>query len=457
MKKLFFLILFLFINNSYAKNPKYIFYFIGDGMGISHIALTEAYLNKTQNLEMGNRVLSFTSFPVFGLAKTYCSNRFITDSAAAGTALATGNKTNVGAISMNPSGEKLTSFAKIAKTKGKKIGIITTTNINDATPSVFYANQKRRSMLFEIAKEMSESDFDYFAGGGFKNDENNLALNMLKDRGYKITNNREDFLKLSKKDGKIYARCPRLDEQDACMFSIDQNGSDINLSEFVEKGIQVLNNKKGFFIMAEGGKIDWAAHANDAFTVINEVVDFSDAVAKAVEFYNKHPKDTLIVVTSDHETGGLGLGYYDTKYESYFQKLKNQKISKDEFLKLYAKLKTQKKAKLTFDIALSLVKDSFGIGSEELYLSKEDLQKLKQSFNLSYRLSKTNKKSDYNEDLFVSEAVKLLNNKAGIGWTTGSHTGTPVAVFAIGVGSKHFDSYIDNTDIANGLIKLLNK
>jgi alkaline phosphatase len=149
------------------RKAKYVFLFIGDGMGLAQVNLTEAYLAAIKN-EIGFEHLNFTKFPQVGLASTYANNAMITCSAAAGTALATGHKTNIGRISMDPTGsEPYESIATKAKKAGYKVGIVTSTSIDHATPSAFYAHQPDRSMYFAIGVQLTQSQFDFFAGGGF--------------------------------------------------------------------------------------------------------------------------------------------------------------------------------------------------------------------------------------------------------------------------------------------------
>jgi len=445
--KFFLFFIFIYSVSSYSKNPKNIFLFIGDGMGMSHIALTEKFVEDY----IDKNGLVFTKFPVVGLSKTYAYNKFITDSAAAGTAIATGVKTNFNSIAISPSGENLISVAKIAKNKAKKVAIISKTNLNDATPSVFYANQNKRHELLSIAKQISSSSFDFIAGGGFLDDYDNLALSSLLENNYKYTYTKEDFNKLTSSDKKIYARCPRLEDQSACMFSIDYKEEDISLSEFTKKGIELLDNKNGFFMMVEAGVLDWAAHANDAYTIINEIIEFDNAIKIALDFYKKNINNTLILVISDHETGGLGLGFKDTKYEIYLDKLKGQNISREEFIKVLQKLYKDKNLKLK-DIMI-LIEQYFGISEESL--SKKDLKDLNNALRQSIVDSKKTKKNKYNEDVFAAKFIEIFNNKAGISWTTTSHTAVPTPIFAIGVGSSKFDSYVDNTDIGKILIKFV--
>ncbi len=395
---------------------KYVFLFIGDGMGMAHIYITNEYLKLHKQPQ-----LSFINFPYYAFTTTFCADSMrITDSAAAGTAIATGSKTNSGVLGMLPkTGEKFTSIAEIAKQNGFKVGILSSVGMNHATPAAFYAKQPKRSMYKEIAEDMARSNFDLFAGGGlYAKDKNelNYLFNNLKTNGYRIFFNEITFNKELDSDKKLfYTANADTIPGFAIPYRIDQKESDVTLSEYVDFGIQFLENETGFFMMAEGGKIDWAAHDNDGATTVKEVIDFDLAVKKALDFYQKHPNETLIIVTADHETGGITFGQDQMGYKTNFLKLDQQKMSEEVFTKLLT--------------------DNKSNGVYQLVNTNFEL-KLPENFYKS-----TDPKSISNQ------VTDSLNRSAGIGWTTGSHTGSPVLTFAIGVGSEQFRGNIDNTDI----------
>jgi alkaline phosphatase len=200
-------------------------------------------------------------------------------------------------------------------------------------------------------------------------------------------------------------------------------------------------------MMVEGGKIDWVCHANDAGAMVHEVIDFSEAVDAAIEFYHEHPEETLIIVTADHETGGLGMGSNLMKYETDYALLGEQQLSGEAFNKVTAEwLKENKLDEEGFDAMLSLLGETFGIGGEgaPIPLSKEELSVMKDAF---MELGKTQEGEygDYTRLTYL--ATKLLGDHAGLGWTSSKHTGLPVPVYAIGVNSEAFSGNIDNTDI----------
>jgi alkaline phosphatase len=472
-----------------GKAPKYIFYFIGDGMGLSQTNAAEAYLGAMDSTSIGIKKLTLSTLPYQGFYTTYAANRFITGSAAAGTALATGHKTSIGTISMDKEGlHPYKTIAEIAKEKGYKVGIVSTVSIDHATPATFYAHQPSRNMYYEISLDLSNSGFNYFAGGGFKRPdgdgvtkENTLSnfgmggeeqilnkqknsMSLAQDRGYRIVDNRNDFLQLKSGDDKIIAISPVLSSGAALPYSIDQqNGADISLADFTQKGIDLLDNPNGFFMMVEGGKIDWACHANDAATVIHEVLQFDKAVEKAMAFYKQHPNETLILVAADHETGGLALGFSGSHYKSDFALLQHQNISYEKFSQKIALYKEAHPTDYKVTDGLEMVKEHYGLGdsTKNLALSPFEKQQLETAFEKSMSHSDEMKKEDQfyllygSYDPFTVTACHILAQKAGIGWTSFSHTASPIPVRSIGVGAKLFMGFFDNTDMPKNLMKIV--
>lgn len=459
--------------------PKYVFMFIGDGMSYPQVQIASDYLGalaqpKNSKILEGNKDLSFMKFPVAGSAITYDSTSFCPDSASTATSLATGNKTYSGTLNMDETGTvKYETIAEKLKDQlGYKIGVISTVNLNHATPAAYYAHQVSRNNYYEIGQELIKSDFDYFAGGALlqpegKNKDKTSIYTLAEKAGYKVINKQADAKKLNKKDKKAIVIGEKLADSDSLSYSNDATSNEWKLKDYVSKGIEVLDNKKGFFMMVEGGKIDWASHANDAGSTISDTVALSDAVKEAVKFYNKHPKETLILVTGDHETGGLTIGYAGTNYDTYLTNLKNQKISYSKFDSEYVtKYKTNK---TSFEDVLKDIKKNFGLITEndkdatkdsKLVLTAYELEKLKAAYHKSLSNdSKSRTDEEYilygsYEPLTVT-ITHLLNNKSGISFSSYSHTGLPVGVFAQGIGADLFAGYYDNTEIYDNLAYLL--
>lgn len=447
-------------------NPKYVFLFIGDGMGVSHVALTEAVLASRES-KTGGRQLNMTGFPVVSLAMTHAKNRFVTGSAAAGTALASGTKTSINTIGMDSARLRpLYSIAARAKAKGMKVGIITTVSIDHATPSAFYAHQPDRNMYYEIGEQLIKSRFDYFGGGGFKYPKGKKRnqpdlYEQAKTSGFQIISAKQPFDTVTSRSLPLMVVNPVLSDDADMPYQIDITNESFSLSQIVKKGIEVLNNPAGFFMMVEGGKIDWAAHANDAGAVVGEVLELDKAIGHALEFYSKHPDETLIIVTADHETGGLTLGYAVTKYETNFALIDHQKASHDAFdekLKVYKKRTPVQQVQ--FDSVMRMVAADFGLGVE-IKLNDWEKEQLREAFMASMSKEKVSLMKEENTMLYDNYdpvavmARKILAHKAGVGWTTWAHTGIPVPVMVKGTGQQLFDGWIDNTDIPRNIALLL--
>ena len=447
------------------KQVKYVFLFIGDGMGLAQVNLAEGYQAALDG-KIGFEHLNFTKFPQVGLATTHANNELITCSAAAGTALATGYKTNIGRIGMDPSGEKpYESIATKAKKAGFKVGIVTSVSIDHATPAVFYAHQPHRDMFFSIGRELPKSNFDFFAGGGFLDPDSvidGININLIKlakDSGYQVINTRAAFEQLKPGSGKALVLSPNVVTEASMPFYIDMNPDDITLSDYTAKAIQMLDNEKGFFVMVEGGKIDWAGHINDAATLIQEVRAFDDAIARAIEFYQKHPDETLIIVTADHETGGLALGNNAMKYKSNLGVLRYQKSSEEAMIAIVDDFRAKKTADTIgeFNRMLKALENDLGLNSRlhETLLDSTELITLKRLFIKSVYSINTERGIYGNNEPFLSEAVAIMNKKAGISWGSSAHTAINVPVYSIGPGSESFSGYIDNTDIPINIGKLI--
>jgi alkaline phosphatase len=207
--------------------------------------------------------------------------------------------------------------------------------------------------------------------------------------------------------------------------------------------------------MVEGGKIDWACHANDAAAAIADTLAFDAAVAEGLAFYEKHAAETLLVVTGDHECGGMSIGFAGTRYSTFFEKIAHQKMS---FLAFNARLDELKAAKASFADAMALARKAFGLalpgtgGARGMVLTKLEIEELSEAYERSLRGAEV--RADDRTFLlyggyepFTVKLTHTLNRKAGIGWTTYAHTGVPVPTSAVGVGSERFGGYYDNTDI----------
>jgi len=408
------------------------------------------------------------------MTTTHDASSFITDSASAGTAIAGGHKTLTGVIMMDVEKKiKYTSIAERVKAKGMKVGIVSSVSIEHATPAVFYSKVPSRSMMYEIALQLADSGFDYFGGGsvtdpdGKKSKMENKPGNVYdyaKAKGYRITKTKDDFQKLHKGENKVWAITESPADADSMQYEIDRSQNTLSLADFTRKGIDLLDNPKGFFMMVEGGKIDWACHANDAMSAIRDVFSFDEAIGSALEFAKKHPDETLIVVTGDHECGGMTVGYAGTKYDTFYTKLQNQNIS---FIKFDDKINRMIKDNkdLTFEQTLPLITASFGLASKGdksgMDLTPYEIGQLKAAFAETMKNKKERNTSDeayllYGEYEPLSVTIThILNRKAGISWTSYSHTGVPVVTYAQGAGENLFNGYYDNTDLYYKLASII--
>ena len=408
-------------------------------------------------------------FPVAGSAVTYDSTSFCPDSASTATSISTGHKTYSGVINMDEGlTRKYESIAeKLHRQKGWKVGIITSVNLNHATPAAFYAHQPSRNNYYEIGEEMLNSGFEYFAGGALlkpagPDGDRASIYDLAPGRGYRIIRTQADAEKVSAADGKVILVDEHLADSDAMAYENDRDGDNWALADYVRKGIEVLDNDRGFFMMVEGGKIDWACHANDAGSTIHDTLALADAVDVAIEFASKHPDETLILVTGDHETGGLTIGFAGTDYDTYMANLANQKISYARYDSDY--VAGYRKNNTSFDDVLKDVEKLFGLKAEgdkedTLVLTDWEMKKLRAAYDKTMSGAKVSGQEEYllygtYEPLSVT-ITHLLNNKSGINFASYAHTGLPVAVFASGAGQEKFEGFYDNTAIYAKMADLL--
>ena len=271
--------------NCLLKKPKYIFLFIGDGMGTAQIQSARFYKGTVDNNGAVTEAdLSFTNFPHVGSVTTYDSTSFCPDSASTATSIATGHKTESGVINMCPGTRDVpyeTIAEKLHGQKGYKVGVVSTVNIDHATPAAFYAHQKTRKNYYEIGLELANSGFEYFAGGEFQkvNGSGNVPNNheVAAQAGYNVVTTQAAAAALTAGADKTLIIAEELADGKAMNYAMDAAGGEWQLTDYVKKGIELLDNRKGFFLMTESGKIDWACHANDAAASIHDVLEMSNA------------------------------------------------------------------------------------------------------------------------------------------------------------------------------------
>lgn len=381
-------------NNCKDNTPtaKYIFYFIGDGMGNTHVALTESYLSYKAGKENGER-LSFTQFPYLALAETWPIGGHITCSSASGTALACGIKTTNNSLGVDPDGNEGTSIAVELHNQGYNVGIMSSVPVNHATPASFFAHNKYRGNYYEISQDMIDDGFEFFGGAGLydirgKKGDLPSTLDFLEENGYAVCYGKSTFTERQPNSEKVVYLQPSSQETGPEYYvrEGDKEG-DIQLSEMLGLCIDHLGDEEPFIIVCEEGKIDWSAHGNKTMSMVHDVLSLNETVKKALEFYYAHPDETLIVVTADHETGGPAIG-------------DGQEWKSD-------------------------------------YIDWEILEK---------SWIECGGKNNLNR-----QDNRALNYAAQVGWTTENHSGAPVPVYAIGKGAERFHGRINNIDI-KGLI-----
>ena len=450
--------------------PKYIFLFIGDGMGYAQIKLAEQYkISVKKELPENGNNLAMLNFDVNGIASTNNASTIIGESAASATAMASGVKTYGSYLNYDVDGNRTETISeKLKKQLDFKIGVISSVNINHATPAAFYAHQNSRYNNGSIFLELLGSEFDFFGGGSILSvksaeEQSGKPLSqLLSENGYLIIKDEKDILDLNNPENKIIAVAPKTDAYGTIPYAIDKEPDSFTIADFTGKCIELLYGDKGFFIMVEGGKIDWCGHANDAATMIYEVIDFDDAIKEAVKFYDKYPDETLIIVTGDHETGGLSLGYSATYTSTYLQYLARQKLSYSEFSR---KVYSYRQNQTSFEDILPDIYECFGIapydGTDNFYLNTEDIEKLRAAYEQSLtepsmrNFGMTEYVSYGFYDPLTSTITGITNKKAGVTWGTFSHTFAAVPVFAVGNGAELFGGAYHNSEIFHKLKSLL--
>ena len=442
MKKIsFFLLCSLISVWTYAQEAKYVFFFIGDGMGVNQVQGTELYLGELDG-KIGLTPLDFTEFPYATTSSTYSATNGVTDSAAGGTALATGTKTKNGTIGMEQDQQTpIASIAMRAKEKGCRVGIATSVSIDHATPAAFYAHNPNRKNYYQIGKDLFTAGFDFYAGSDFLDPDNHgqgeSLYTLASQYGYTLARGYEDFMaKNEQADKLILLQTEKASAtyRDAIPYAIDRREGDLCLSDITSAAIRFLSKdlSKGFFLMVEGGKIDWACHSNDAATAFREVVDLNESIRQALQFYENHPDETLIVISADHETGGLVLG--TGAYALNLQALQYQRVSETAFTSILNSLRRQTGNRVTWEQARQALADNFGFWNE-LKLTEQQAKRLEEVYCRTFTGSDVEmEKSEYAQDEpLAAEAVRIINEIA--------------MVFAIGAGADYFQGRMDNVEI----------
>ncbi|PAV30788.1 alkaline phosphatase [Virgibacillus profundi] len=359
-----------------------------------------------------------------GMYTTHSANSDITDSAAAGTAMATGNKTNNGVIGLDPEGNELETILEAAEKDGRSSGLVATSTITHATPASFAAHVVDRNNETEIARQLVTSDVDVMLGGGKNNflsasqDGNQEELNLIKqaeDQGFEFVETRDELTDIEELDVENGDRLLGLFADDALSPELHRGDTaEPSIAEMTKTAIDVLEeDKDGFFLVVEGSQIDWAGHDNDAAWAMSDTAAFEKAVEEAIEFAKEDGK-TLVVVAGDHDTGGMTTGGYGSM-ELNADVLKNVTATGDH-------------------MAAQLNDDRSNIGevveaSTGLTLTEKEVQVIQAADNASLAIN------------------TVISERASVGWTSTNHTGADIPLYVYGPQSDKFAGFHDNTDL----------
>ena len=444
------------------KQPKYVFYFIGDGMSFNHILGTEYYNTAKAGADEILR-LNFTQFDTRNFVTNYSLTNLVTDSAAAGTALASGVKTGNAHIGVDMQDNKLRTIADVASELGYKVGLVTNVGINHATPSCFYGHTTDRFGFPALIDDYIASDVAFIAGSTImdvksgpidpKYEPTTTAqlVERVRNAGIEVCLDVEQAAKTS---GKRVVLIANDKENKHIPHAIDcEPDEQHTMLNYSKAAIEYLNreSKDGFFLMIEAGKLDYSAHAQDAATTFEEVNELAQAVELALAFAEQHPDETLIVVTSDHESGGMSLGW--DKYQIRMNKLVAQKHSMAYITKTIQQMRAE--GIRNWNDYKALLSDCLGLWSE-VPITKEEEQLLKHDFYDIFLKHGPMVDGLYNRNEFLAyHAVVILNRYASIEWTSKYHTGTYTPLFVKGTGEKKFLDCRDQTDIPKTIATLI--
>lgn len=458
-----------------AESPKYVFYFIGDGMASAHTTLAEFYTqfeNKEEVThsyedmgesfidheaeEPGDR-LTMHQLDVHGSTRTTGSDTIVPGSGQTATALATGIKTSRNAISVDPDGNPLETVLLAANKQGMNTGLISTARITHATPGAFGANVLDRSMENEIAVQYLENNIDFLAGGGYRHflpqtvegssrEDNRDLFREYEEAGYAVFRSAEDTQRFRDYQPSADSKILYTPNRTHMQYEIDRvDSEEPSLAELTEKGIEALTaNDNGFIVMVEGGRIDHAAHNNDVAGTIYDTLAFDDSIAVALDFYEQYPDETLIIVVGDHETGGLSLNNCEGMEYDYFLDLEPVTRVQGSVEEGFAY--TGDRDQLFADM-----ENIFGIDD----LKDFEIEMLENAMDLEDAEGVEADVADFGaywpQAPWISPTqatiAHITSRRSKIGWSTSSHTGSTIPMSAHGVNAEYFNAALDNTDV----------
>jgi alkaline phosphatase len=438
------------------STPKYVFIFLADGAGIPQLEMARQYSLhiEKKGLVILDKILKEGSL---GLMTTHPANSLSTDSAAAATALASGCKANLGALGMCADGSVPQTVMELAKEKGMRIGLVTNATVYDATPAAFVCHIPNRRLYSAILDRYLDFEPDILLGGGKdqflpqsqpgsqrKDDVDMIA--SFRNKGYLYVSDKQELSQAS--SSKVLGLFSLKDMS----FEIDRDKEkEPSLYDMTADAIRILEagNQRGFVVLIETEHTDTAGHLTDVASVIRDFLEFDRAVGLAYEFYRKHPRETLILVASDHDTGGVGFTLALKDLTS--TRGSNQVAATVEDLK-----------KIQW-IRISLKKAREILGPSPTPEAIDDLMRTYfKDFTLVPDIRNLIlNKQPISRTLFVDPIANALGmmiaNNTQAYWMTTSHTNHPVFVAALGVGAEKFKGYQDNTDFGKHLMDLLSE
>lgn len=437
-----------------GRSPKYVFIFLADGAGIAHMEITRQYNRVVHNagLVIPDKIMAEGTL---GLITTHAADSLTTDSAAAATAMALGCKAKQGVLGICADGTLAKSAVEVARERGMKIGLVTNSTVYDASPAAFATHIADRRQYRPIIERYIDIAPDVILGGGReqfspsshsgsrKSDGKDYILSFT-SKGYTYVTNKQELEQV--RSGKVLGLFAKRDMS----FEIDRNKeTEPSVYDMTKAAIRLLDgdNTQGFFAFIETENIDTAAHLSDVAALVRDYREFDRAVGVAYEFYRRYPLDTLIVVTSDHETGGLGftMALKDLSGAPGVQRVS---ATSDDLKKIDS-------------IAISLRKATEILGPHPTAAA---LEKLMKDYFSGFKLAPDIKEAILKQQplsrtLFLDFTAHALGmmvaNNTQAYWQTASHTNHPVFVAAIGIGAERFRGYQDNVDFGKNLKLIL--
>lgn len=440
-------------NNRVANGaPKYVFLFLADGGGPAHLEIARQYRQHIHNegMVIVDKIMKEGSI---GVMTTHAANSLSTDSAAAATAMAIGCKAKIGALGVCDDNTVAVSAMEIARRRGMKLGLATNSTIYDASPAAFVCHVPNRKDYSAIVRRYQEMAPDVLFGGGLdqflpkgqpgsqRNDDSDPLAEFAK-LGYQSVRNLPELQRAS---GNKVLGLFGLTEMS---FELDRvKQSEPSIYDLTEATIRLLHGPRGFFAFIESENIDRASHTSDIASVIHDYREFDRAVGLAYEFYRKYPRETLIIVASDHESGGLGMTLALKDMSS--SKGNNQVAGNlSDFKKLQG-------------IGISLQQASKLLGANP---KSESVDKLMAEHFPGFTLAPEYRDKIVNSQIMsrtifaepVANALGMMvANNTQIYWQNTAHSNIPVLVAALGVGAERFKGYYDNADFGKKLKALM--